>query len=48
MQQITDVQIFCKLRYNINYTGDMFLYCPWCGKKLEEIDEEEKDESRTV
>ncbi len=34
--QLKKVQIFSIL-HGINYTADMFKYCPWCGKKLIEV-----------
>jgi len=26
--------------HNVPYTGEIYRYCPWCGAKLEERDDE--------
>jgi len=39
--QIFDAQIQHTLRTGVQYTGKQFKHCPWCGKTLERITEDE-------
>jgi hypothetical protein len=34
--------------HNVVYTGGQFLYCPWCGKKRNVIEEQTEEEICTI
>ena len=35
-QQIKEIMLFCQNQTAApKYAGDIFRYCPWCGKKLQ-------------
>lgn len=33
-KQIFDAQKIIAANHRIEYTGDIFKYCPWCGKEI--------------
>lgn len=38
IKKINDPMMFYYQRFNIEYDGVIFKYCPWCGKLLQSED----------
>lgn len=36
-RQIYEAQIRDTVKTGLQYTGDKFVFCPWCGRKLKKV-----------